>query len=388
MSTVRRSLGFQRYILSLQYHGSSFLGFSYQGNQEEESHHRRSVEGCLRYALQSLLDNNHNNNNNCGTNYDGTTSCWENIQVSSRTDRGVHALKNTCHVDIRKKTIQQINHHNHSHNNWTCDQIHRGLNFYLQRQLLRKEYNDNNEEKKKWSQRQQRLGDRLDWRNELRILRVLPAPESMPNPWSDQLDQPPMVDWNARFSATQRTYVYRILHSYGGDLDWFVPFEYDRAWRIHSSGSSGKPLDVQAMQKAANRLIGEHDFTSFRGKGCQRSSPIVNLTKVQVNSMNYRQSLDQYFMGGITGWQNNNNDLTDIIPGSRCQLVTLLFQGNSFVYRQVRNLTGCLVEVGRGRLAPEEVSTILAARNRAMAPSMAPAHGLFLVDVQHQGIRI
>ncbi|GAX20474.1 tRNA pseudouridine38-40 synthase [Fistulifera solaris] len=313
MAAVRR--GFQRYLLSLQYHGSSFLGFSYQGEQH------RTVEGCLRQALQSL-----------------TTGTWYNLQVSSRTDRGVHALKNTCHVDLR-------------HQKWTCEQIHRGLNYYLQRQEVKG------------------LGERID--RDVRILRVLEAPQQMPNPWAQEdPTQPLLVDWNARFSAIQRTYVYRIIHS--RDLDWMAPFECDRAWRIHSK----KPLNLEAMQQAADMLVGEHDFSSFRGKGCQRISPIVNLSAVRVTARDLHD-----FEPLLWGTTIDNES-------SRCQLITIRFEGNSFVYRQVRNLTGCLVQVGKGRLHPHDIPALLAARNRALAPGMAPPHGLFLVDVQHQGIRI
>lgn len=347
MATVRRSLGFQRYLLSLQYHGSSFLGFSYQGENQENNSNERSVEGCLRHALESLFSGHSN---------------WENIQVSSRTDRGVHALKNTCHVDIKQQT---------TNSNWTCEQIHRGLNYYLLRQEVGV------------ISKKRRLGERIDRRNELRVLRVLQAPEQMPNPWADAQNptQPSWVDWNARFSATQRTYVYRILHSHGRDRDWMVPFEWDRAWRIHSD----QPFDVNAVQRAAEFLVGEHDFSSFRGKGCQRSSPIVNLAALRVNFVDYN-CFEHLLLGAV--YPVENHSLNDCVPGSHCQLVTFLFQGNSFLYRQVRNLTGCLVEVGRGRLKPDDIPALLAARNRARAPVMAPPHGLFLVDVQHQGIRI
>ena len=66
-------------------------------------------------------------------------------------------------------------------------------------------------------------------------------------------------------------------------------------------------------------------------------------------------------------------------------VVTILVKGKSFLYRQVRNMVGCLLEVGIGKLKPIDVSEILESRNRSEAPySTAPAHGLFLVDVQHE----
>ena len=65
------------------------------------------------------------------------------------------------------------------------------------------------------------------------------------------------------------------------------------------------------------------------------------------------------------------------------QLVTICIVGDSFLYRQVRNMVGCLVEVGKERLGANEIAELIEARQRSQAPSMAPAHGLFLVDVQH-----
>jgi tRNA pseudouridine38-40 synthase len=351
MAAVRRSLGFHRYALSLQYHGSSFLGFSSQGDREDcispdgttDLRGFRSVERRLTQALGDFLGEGDTNQQQ-----------FENVQVSSRTDRGVHALKNTCHVDIRTDMVD-----------WS-DRLHRGLNSFLRNQ-------------KRHSSQTRRLGDRQlrdDPMNELRVLNVKLAPTSMANPWHFTVDptQPATVDWNARFSATQRTYLYRVLHSTGGDTDWAAPFEWDRSWRTYSK--SKESLDVAAMQLAASYLVGEHDFSSFRGKGCQRSSPIVHLRDVQVHAQPY----DFSGLGSVGAHQNGSDGF---VPGQSCQLVTLQFRGNAFLYRQVRNLTGCLVEVGRKRLSPSFMLDLLAARDRSLAPTMAPPHGLFLMDVQH-----
>ena len=114
---VRRSKGFARFALAVQYHGGSFLGVTYQGAHGEDCVRRqkrrnnetkwdtvdlrghRSVEGRLREALDDLFG----------------THCWENIQFSSRTDRGVHALKNTFHVDIQvSKNSNNASNENHA----------------------------------------------------------------------------------------------------------------------------------------------------------------------------------------------------------------------------------------------------------------------------------
>jgi hypothetical protein len=107
-------------------HGSSFLGFSWQDNRENvilpdgtDLRGYRTVEGRLRQALQSLFPKTDSDDSKDGGNGFG----YENIQVSSRTDRGVHALKNTLHVDLWNRN-----------DNLTTQQIHRGVNYFLSRQ--------------------------------------------------------------------------------------------------------------------------------------------------------------------------------------------------------------------------------------------------------------
>ena len=115
------------------------------------------------------------------------------------------------------------------------------------------------------------------------------------------------------------------------------------------------PLNVIDMQEAAHNLVGQHDFTSFRAAGCKRFSPVVAIQDIHMG----------------------------IPTDNSTQLVTIAITGNSFLYRQVRNMVGCLVTVGKGEVAPQEVKDILERKSRRFAPVMAPAHELFLVDVQH-----
>lgn len=211
--------------------------------------------------------------------------------------------------------------------------------------------------------------------NEMRILNVKFAPSKMENPFiRNDPSQPEQVDWNARFSATERTYLYRILHSCLDERDWAAPFEWDRAWRIH------QPLDVAAMRQAATLMRGTHDVTSFRTRGCQRSSPIVTISDVDLQTVPYGPPLSMYGTGGpaYSGLLN----LTDS-PSDTLLLTTVLVRGNAFVYRQVRNMVGCLVAVGKGQMSASAVSDLIASRNRSCAPDMAPAHGLFLARVRH-----
>jgi tRNA pseudouridine38-40 synthase len=69
-------------------------------------------------------------------------------------------------------------------------------------------------------------------------------------------------------------------------------------------------------------------------------------------------------------------------------LVTIQIVGDAFLYRQVRNMVGCLVQVGQGKLQATQVQDLLESKNRSEAPTMAPAHGLFLVDVRHGEFKI
>lgn len=365
--SLRRLDGFKRYALAVQYHGSSFLGFSYLGKYEDcilengtDLRGYRSVEGRIREALDSIFGDS-----------------WENIQVSSRTDRGVHALKNTFHVDIQGESEQaQL---------LVLKKLQKGLNHSLTRQgTSRSRTGESSPDTGGMRKRNQQSGYSLfeddDWRrhsisDEVRILSAKPAPDYMGNPFVMQdPNQPTEVDWNARFSATQRTYIYRILGFDDMDSEWGIPFEWDRSWRIRWKDT---PLDVKAMQQAAKILEGTHDFSSFRGGDCQRLSPVVSMKSIQVQSMSY---------GPPPLWGINEAGLLNFGGGTPYQsprLITVSIVGTSFLYRQVRNMVACLVEVGKGRLKPSDVEEILNAKDRRQAPGMAPPQGLFLVDVQH-----
>ena len=443
---VRRSRGFVRFAVAVQYHGGSFLGFSHQGTAEnalvphvKKNGRRgttdlrgcRSVEGRIREALDDLFGSDR----------------WENIQASSRTDRGVHALKNTFHVDIRvppggrNESGDGGSSSNNNNNNMDrsggkenrngkgtagCqsryEPIERkltdGLNFYLSRQSdglgrnRRSTGNNNNNNNNS---------------NDLRILRASKSPEFLDNPYAlteagRARNQPLKVDWNARFSATQRTYVYRLMcyrprqqprrgTSAGVEEAAFaaagIPFEWDRAWCLPVDRS--KDLDVDAMREAAGFLVGTHDFSSFRGRSCQRDSPVVTMKSVDVRTD------DTSGMLGIRGG-GGGDTAGDSPPPPPLRHITLTFVADSFLYRQVRNMVGCLVEVGKpgGRLSPRDVEELLAVQDdsddggdngennrphggdrrrwgstnfRHRPYSTAPPQGLFLVDVRHGGFR-
>lgn len=145
-------------------------------------------------------------------------------------------------------------------------------------------------------------------------------------------------EFHARFSAKSRGYIYRLLNRRGGS-----PLLLNRVWCVPY------PLDIQAMREGAAYLIGRHDFSSFRGAGCQALSPVKTLDKLEITSFG-----DE---------------------------IVFTVEARSFIYHQVRNMVGTLKEVGGGRLKPADVKNILEACDRTKAGISAPACGLYLNKV-------
>ena len=145
-------------------------------------------------------------------------------------------------------------------------------------------------------------------------------------------------EWHARFSATGRRYLYRILNRPGPPA-----LDAGRVWHMR------KPLDADAMHRAAQGLVGLHDFTTFRDVNCQSKSPEKTLDVARVSRLG--------------------------------EEVHLEFEARSFLHRQVRSMTGTLVEVGLGRWSVEDVAAALAARDRAACGPVAPSTGLYLTGV-------
>lgn len=377
------SRGVTRFAVSLQYHGSSFLGFSWQRGQEDcllpdgtDLRGYRSVEGRLREALTSFLHKDRTDPAAACRDDDGDDDeSFANIQVSSRTDRGVHALHNTLHVDI-------LNRPDGSH--WSPEILHRGLNSHLSHPLLGRSDAGRTHTRSIHHATGLKLPRGSAPMNEMRILNVRVAPTSMSNPYvaaveQQQLPQQPSdVDWNARYSATERTYLYRILSSpTRRERDWGTAFEWDRAWRIQQS------LNLAAMQEAAAYLQGTHDVSSFRAAGCQRKIPVVTLYEVSLHTQPYGPPLGTTTVTGGSGLLH----LVDS-PSPDLLLTTIVVRGNAFVYRQVRNMVGCLVAVGKGRIDAQSLPALLATKDRRQAPSTAPAHGLYLARVRHGDFQI
>ncbi len=148
-------------------------------------------------------------------------------------------------------------------------------------------------------------------------------------------------DWSARFSAIRRRYLYRIVNRPAR-----VALERGLAWHVR------QPLDVAAMQSGADRLLGRHDFTSFRASACQASGPVRTLDRLAVRQEG--------------------------------ELVLIEAEARSFLHHQVRNMVGTLKLVGEGAWTPDRVGLALAARDRAQAGPTAPPDGLALMAVGYE----
>ncbi|MES2027925.1 MAG: tRNA pseudouridine(38-40) synthase TruA [Pseudomonadota bacterium] len=147
-------------------------------------------------------------------------------------------------------------------------------------------------------------------------------------------------DFEARFSAIKRHYVYRISNRRAN-----LAVDAGRVWRVP------RPLDVAAMSEAAKCLLGRHDFTTFRDTECQAKSPIRTLDQLDVA-------------------QNG-------------EAITITTSARSFLHSQVRSMVGSLVWVGNGRWTPDDLAAALGAKDRSACGIVAPPDGLYLVKVDY-----
>ncbi|GIL01255.1 MAG: tRNA pseudouridine synthase A [Alphaproteobacteria bacterium] len=150
---------------------------------------------------------------------------------------------------------------------------------------------------------------------------------------------PPVFD--ARFSAVRRHYRYRIVNRRAP-----LALEKNRAWWVPV------PLDAAAMHAAAQRLVGHHDFTTFRSSECQAKSPLKTLDALEVHRL--------------------DDSHVDIVARSR-----------SFLHSQVRSMVGSLKLVGEGKWRAGDLAAALAARDRAACGPVAPPQGLYLERVDY-----
>jgi len=318
----------QRYLVAVEYVGTRFSGSQQQPNQ-------RTVVGVLEEAFQKFIGQP------------------VSIFCSSRTDAGVHALSNVCHVDVERISKRKPGEVLTPHEPGV---VKRAVNHFLQR----------NE------------GDIMV--TDVRCV----AP-----------------DFHARYKALERTYHYRLL---SGPESTSV-FEKSSAWHI------SEDLDIQAMKKACSILVGHHDFSSFRAAGCQANSPMRTLDELTVTEvfpfMFFPSSIERSEMESSDGslvysrtlalessekesdgsCSSSGKSETENRKefGSRlrhhCFVVTA--RARSFLYHQVRLMVGLLKSVGTGDLTTADVERILNAKTVTAAPPMAPACGLYLANVKY-----
>ena len=199
--------------------------------------------------------------------------------AAGRTDAGVHALGQTVHVDLER--------------DHPADTVRNALNFHLQ-----------------------------------------PDPVAVLS--AERVDE----NFHARFSATKRHYLYRIVNRSAP-----LTVARNRAWHVFVK------LEGRAMHEAAQGLVGQHDFTTFRAAQCQSKSPVKTLDRLDVA----RQG----------------------------QEIIVEVSARSFLHHQVRAMVGTLKLVGEGKWTAADVAQALAACERSRAGPTAPARGLYLVKVEY-----
>ena len=201
------------------------------------------------------------------------------IRGAGRTDAGVHALGQVAHVDLARA--------------WAGDRLREALNAHLR-----------------------------------------------PEPVAILSAEAVAADFDARFSALRRHYLYRIATRRAP-----LALDTGRAWHVK------RRLDAVAMQRAAQHLVGRHDFTTFRSVECQSRSPVKTLDR-----------LDVRLAGGE---------------------IVIEATARSFLHNQVRSMVGSLKLVGEGKWRADDLQAALEARDRSACGPVAPPEGLYLARVDY-----
>src|SRR6056297_2708011 len=203
------------------------------------------------------------------------------IAAAGRTDARVHARAQVCHCDLEK--------------DWSAFRLSEALNHHLKPHPVA----------------------------------IVDAAEVLP-------------DWHARFSATERRYLFRLVSRRAP-----MTVEAGQVWQVRH------PLSLQPMQEAAQHLVGLHDFTTFRSTMCQAASPVKTLDALEISRLETDWGVEFRFH----------------------------LRARSFLHNQVRSFVGTLDRVGAGAWMPEDVQLALEARDRAACGPVCPPQGLYLVGV-------
>ncbi len=200
------------------------------------------------------------------------------VIAAGRTDSGVHALGQVCNF--------------HTSSSISVEDLRAGLNSLLP--------------------------------DDIRVLNIQEVPRN----------------FHSRYSAKQKTYVYRLLNSEEPDIfarryEWHIPI----------------PLDISVMKQCLTIILGKHDFSAFRSSGSSNRSPVRTMFRAEV------------------------------ARGANPLRLIMLFEADGFLRHMVRNIVGTAVAAGAGRISVEDFHHILEAKDRTLAGRKAPPNGLFLVRV-------
>ncbi len=158
-------------------------------------------------------------------------------------------------------------------------------------------------------------------------------------------------DFHPRYDAKNKTYSYLISRT--GPYSVFL--------KRYSWQMTNQP-DSDAMRKAAGYLIGKQDFSSFRASGCSSKHPVREIMDISISETDSIEFISLRFNAPV---------------------IKISIQANAFLRHMVRNITGTLVEIGRGKFPPEKIKGILEAKDRRTAGITAPACGLFLEKIDY-----
>jgi tRNA pseudouridine38-40 synthase len=203
------------------------------------------------------------------------------VRGAGRTDSGVHAMGQVAHADLSRA--------------WPDHTLRNALNAYLRT-----------------------AGERIS------ILDAAAVPD----------------DFDARFSAVKRHYLYRIISRPAP-----LALEANRAWYVT------RALDHDAMHAAGQMLVGKHDFTTFRAAQCQANSPVRTIDRLEVT---------------------RNGELLEMRVSAQ-----------SFLHNQIRSFAGTLKLAGEGKWSAEDVRAALEARDRKACGPVAPPEGLYFMAVDY-----
>lgn len=199
-------------------------------------------------------------------------------------------------------------------------------------------------------------------------------------------------DFHPRHCDCRKTYEYDILNR-----TFPLPAYRNTAYFLYGT------LDIEAMRRACQAFLGEHDFASFCAAGAQVQTTVRTIYSLEVECRPLTEAgtlvppASGEAVNAAAGKSGEQVQQTQPASGetairaagganagSADQLLTIRVKGNGFLYNMVRIIAGTLVEVGRGHIKPEEVAGIIAAKDRAKAGPTAPARGLRLVEIEYR----